>query len=50
MAKKDPLKSIYETYMDEVKRLVKLNYMKLEDALTYEEFCKEINKSNELFL
>lgn len=50
MTKKDSLKLIYETYIEEVKRLIELNYMKLEEALTYEEFCKEINNSNELFL
>lgn len=50
MAKKSYLELVYEVYLEEVKRLAERNVMKLEDALTYEEFCEEVKKSNELFL
>lgn len=50
MAKKDYLKLVYEIYLEEVKRLAERNIMKLEDALTYEEFCEEVKESKELFL
>lgn len=42
MTKKDSLKLAYEAYINEVKKLVELNYMKLEEALSYEEFCKKM--------
>ncbi len=47
MAKKSCLELVYETYIEEVKRLAAINVMKLEDALTYEEFCAELKKNNE---
>lgn len=42
MSKEKELKLAYKAYIEEVERLEELNYMKLEEALTYEEFCERM--------